>query len=344
MPAPDDAHYGTVANLLATERVVPFFGAGVHGRPPNRPFRPHQDLPSGSELAEYLYRYICEQHRHTLDERYREDLVRMSQYVAVMMGNGPLYNMLHGLFARPYPITPLHRLFADLAHATARRDGAPRPSIIVTTNYDDVMEEAYREAEVPFDTLTYLAEGIGQQKSDKGKFLFRTYEDHEHDHRGTVVHTPNEFAGFKLGGQGRPLVIKIHGAAHRGADTSDFSEDSYVVTEDDYIHFLMQSDVVPAPVMAELLKSHFLFLGYGLRDWNLRVILERIWGDQRLSYESWAVQKDPTKLDTKFWMRRGVEIVEADVQEYAQTLRQHIGARLPLEQRAGPALQHSAPR
>ena len=45
---------------------------------------------------------------------------------------------------------------------------------------------------------------------------------------------------------------------------------------------------------AKLRKSHFLFLGYGLRDWNLRVILHRIAGEQRLNYKSWAIQRHPT--------------------------------------------------
>ena len=47
----------------------------------------------------------------------------------------------------------------------------------------------------------------------------------------------------------------------------------------------------------QLRRSHFLFLGYGMRDWNLRVILHRIWGEQRLKYKSWAIQRDPDRLE-----------------------------------------------
>ena len=32
-----------------------------------------------------------------------------------------------------------------------------------------------------------------------------------------------------------------------------------------------------------------------MRDWNLRVILQRIWGEQRLDYRSWAIQRDPDR-------------------------------------------------
>jgi hypothetical protein len=45
------------------------------------------------------------------------------------------------------------------------------------------------------------------------------------------------------------------------------------------------------PLAVKLRKSHFLFLGYSLRDWNLRVIFHRILGAQRLKYKSWAIQQ-----------------------------------------------------
>ena len=66
---------------------------------------------------------------------------------------------------------------------------------------------------------------------------------------------------------------------------------------------------------AKLRKSHFLFLGYGLRDWNMRVILHRIAGEQRLTYKSWAIQRAPTDLDQKFWDRRDVDILDVDLDE-----------------------------
>ena len=66
-----------------------------------------------------------------------------------------------------------------------------------------------------------------------------------------------------------------------------------MVTEDDYIDYLAQTElaaVVPVSLAAKLRRSHFLFLGYTMADWNLRVVLDRLWGDEPLSYHSWAVQ------------------------------------------------------
>jgi SIR2-like domain len=84
-----------------------------------------------------------------------------------------------------------------------------------------------------------------------------------------------------------------------------------LVTEDHYIDYLSRTDIselVPAKLAATLRRSHFLFLGYSLSDWNPRVILHRIWGDQKLTYNSWAIQLEPKELDQKFWQKRGVEL------------------------------------
>src|SRR5205814_8999974 len=84
--------------------------------------------------------------------------------------------------------------------------------------------------------------------------------------------------------------------SHGGLDASPARElESFVVPEDDYIDCLAHSDIggaVPVALAAKLRRSHFLFLGYGMRDWNLRLVLGRIWGGEGISYRSWAVQPE----------------------------------------------------
>ncbi len=84
----------------------------------------------------------------------------------------------------------------------------------------------------------------------------------------------------------------------------------------------------------QLRRSHFLFLGYGMRDWNLRVILHRIWGEQRLKYKSWAIQRNPDKLEREFWGLRGVDVYDVPLEEYVPALEAALAElpRLP----AGP--------
>jgi hypothetical protein len=69
-----------------------------------------------------------------------------------------------------------------------------------------------------------------------------------------------------------------------------------------------------------------LFLGYGLRDWNLRVILHRIWGAQKLTYKSWAIQLHPDDLDREFWQKRDVEIYDVRLEDYVSELNKRVAA------------------
>jgi hypothetical protein len=78
--------------------------------------------------------------------------------------------------------------------------------------------------------------------------------------------------------------------------------------------------VIPVTLAARLQRSHFLFLGYTPRDWNLRVFLHRLWGHERLNYRSWAVQSAPDELVRELWRQRDVHTVDARVDEYVDAL------------------------
>jgi SIR2-like protein len=305
------AHYRMVARAIVEGRTVPFLGAGVNlcGRPPDQPWRQGHHLPSGAELAQYLartYGYppeeIC-------------DLVRVSQYVAVMTGSGPLYDELRRVLNADYPPTALHQLLAGLPALLRAKGHPPRAchQLIVTTNYDDMLERAFRAVDQTFDLVTYIADG-----DDRGKFL---HTPPAGDPR--VIERPNEYRDLSL--DRGPVVLKIHGAV----DRENPDRDSYVITEDHYIDYLTRtelSSLVPVQLAAHLKKSHFLFLGYSLRDWNLRVILHRIWGQQRLTYKSWAIQFDPTPVDQEFWHKRDVEILKLRLEEYVLGLQAELDA------------------
>lgn len=302
-------HFRNITNLLIDGRVVPFLGAGANlcGRPRSQAWRPETQafLPNGSELSHYLATvFSCP------DEI---DLTRVSQYVWVTNGSGDLYDKLHALFDRDYPPTALHRFLAELPGTLRAKGYPPRYQLIVTTNYDDLLERAFQAANEPYDLVSYLSEG-----ENRGKFL-HTKPDGE----STVITIPNQYRDLSL--DRRSVILKIHGAVVRHAP--DGEGDSYVITEDHYIDYLTRTELgnlIPVTVAAKLRKSHFLFLGYGLRDWNLRVILHRIAGEQKLTFKSWAIQREPTNLDQKFWGRRDVDILDLDIERYVYGLRGRV--------------------
>ena len=107
------------------------------------------------------------------------------------------------------------------------------------------------------------------------------------------------------------------------------SDDSYVITEDSYIDYLSGGDVgalIPIALWQRLTSSSLLFLGYSLSDWNLRVILNRIWGTRKLVGKSWAVQREPadpklSKIEQTLWdARENVELVYCELSEYVREL------------------------
>ena len=85
---------------------------------------------------------------------------------------------------------------------------------------------------------------------------------------------------------------------------------------------------MPVALAARLRRSHFLFLGYEMADWNLRLILNRIWGERPVGYRSWAVQRAPSPLAQAFWRRFDVAALDVDPQSYVELLERRLEARV----------------
>jgi DNA-binding SARP family transcriptional activator len=289
--APAQDHFGDVARTVLEGRVVPVLGADV------------------AELTARLA-----QRFGYPDDGGRVTLPRVAQYVATMKGSGPLYDELHELLDADLPPTPLHRFLASLS-ARLRDRGVPH-QLLVTTSYDTALERAFEEAGEPFEVVSYLAVG-----RNRGRFCHITP-----DGIGRLIEQPNTYA-TELSLKRNTVILKLHGQVER---TPAREWESFVVTEDDYIDYLAQTEVaaaVPVSLAATLRRSHFLFLGYTMADWNLRVVLHRLWGDQPLSYHSWAVQPEPKPLEREFWHRRDVDVLELSFEEYAETLGRYLGTQ-----------------
>jgi hypothetical protein len=320
-------HCATVVREMVRGRVIPVLGAGVnlYGRPPGTAWVPGTFLPSADELTRHLAERFGYPRGETLD------LVRVSEYASVMLGSGPLYDELHQLFDANYPIGPVQQFLAELPRRLRQANRPGCCPLIITTNYDDALERAFGGTNgngEPFDLVSYIADG-----DHRGKFAHWPPGG-----RPTLIEIPNQYSQLKPGEQA--VILKIHGAVDRGPDAE---WDSYVITEDHYIDYLARTEIhnlVPVKLTALLSRSHFLFLGYSMRDWNLRVILHRIWGEQKLRYNSWAIQHDPDQLDRKFWEKRGVDVLDVPLEEYVPALTAALETELG--QQAGQ--QPAAPR
>lgn len=317
-----ETHYRSVARAISDGRLTPFLGAGANlcGRDGEEwgPDHRGRQLPSGAELA----RYLADEFDYPYESR--DDLVRVSQYIATMDGPGPLFLKLHELFDADYPPSPLHLFLARLPRLL-REGGRPRAhQLIVTANYDDALERAFRAEREPFDLVSYMALG-----AHTGKFVHWQCSEAGLATEGQVIEEPETY--IELSPEARTVILKIHGLVDRMTEEARW--DSFVITEDHYIDYLTRTNLaklVPVNVLNRFKRSNFLFLGYGMRDWNVRAMLHDIWRGQQTSglYNSWAVLLDPEEIDERSWRSRNVEIIDVPLDEYVSALDAHVGERL----------------
>jgi DNA-binding SARP family transcriptional activator len=289
-------HHAAIQRALISSRLVPVMG-----------LKTASGAPDPANAAERLARtFGC-------PAEVASSLTRVAQYVTVTHGVGPLYDELDALYGSDYEPGAAHRLLASLPPLLRERE-LPQ-QLIVTTGYDTTLERAFREAGEPLDVVSYIALG-----PDRGKFLHLTAEG-----SARVIDEPNLEIGLTT--DERTILLKIHGGS---GGYGDRDRESYVVSEDDYIDFLagtQASGLLPVGLAARLRRSHFLFLGYELEEWTLRVFLRRLWGEERLAYRSWAVGSATDRLAAEYWRRRGVEPIDVELDPFVEELARRLADR-----------------
>ena len=120
----------------------------------------------------------------------------------------------------------------------------------------------------------------------------------------------------------RPYLLKIHG------DIID--EKSLVITDEDYIQFVLRMTDKPKykPIgermLTHLAKRTTLFIGYSLRDYNLRLLFKSLrWGlDDAQVPPTYSVDFEPDVLIRDVWQerRRHVQFIEKNLWEFVPHL------------------------
>jgi len=298
-----DEHCQIVASLFRRGAAVPILGESVNlcgtsaGREQHS--RGRRPPPTEAELVDAL--------AATFDCPPSDagDLMSVADYVTVMYGFGELYEELRKLLANDYQLCPLHRLLAESPKAM-RGAGQCRGLVILTTNYDTALEQAFHEEKEPFDLVAY----------DRNMF---THYPPEGD--PVRIDAPNRYSAVKP--EERPVIVKLRG----GVDLAVQSQDGYVITEED--HLDLSGSGIPArlPVFlrAHLDGAAHLFLGQNARLRGVRMVLNQILGARRpYSRKDWTVETDPDEAEMRFWTQKDVELMNVDLEDYAEALSQHL--------------------
>jgi hypothetical protein len=293
--------YPEIYKALMEGKVIPFLGAGAplyDRNPGNTPWLQTRKgeakvchLPTAGELAEYLAQTT------SLPLEEKAELTKMAQYFEAVRGTAILRERLREIFSYGQAPTPLHEF---LAHVRS-------PLLIVTTNYDDMMERALQKRRKRYDVVVHL--------TDQDMVLWCRHGDREpkEEHPENVLIDLDKVS----------VVYKIHGAIDRRANENG----QYVITENDYVEFfarMMRQAVVPNMIVKEFQKRPFLFLGYGLYDWNLRVIfnaIQKFHGDSRV--RSWAIETLSKPVERKLWESRNVTVYDGlTLKQFLKELKQ----------------------
>ncbi|HYN38704.1 MAG TPA: SIR2 family protein [Rhodospirillales bacterium] len=296
-------NYQIIVPQLLKGAVIPFLGAGASMF--------HRNLlggqaccpPSATELAHRLAKTA--QLNGNLDEfkQIVEDLPRIASYFEhVELDRDGLRDELKSVFDNDFEPNILHRLLAQIA--------AKQPVLIITTNYDDMIERAFQAANVPYHlVLTAIEELQVKYREPDGETL-----------------EPIDPQTLKISLKQASIIYKMHGSVDRKRNSDD---DHFVITEEDYVSFL-GSVLVPPAISALFLTRRFLFLGYSLRDWNFRVMLSQRLQEAGKLKKSWAIQNKPNIIEMKLWEKKNVEIFDMDLLNFAQDMSDQVQQKLPV--------------
>lgn len=303
-PAPDvmEPPYGILRDYFQRGDIVPFLGAGASlgPRAKDAVFKgPDPDfLPTGGELSEWLAR------KCGFPEQPATDLARVASYFQIQSTREDLTDSVRQVFQPDYAPRAIHELLAD----------SPKPLLIITTNYDDLIERAFRSRKKPFHLVTY-PEG----DENAGSVVCWKHGDDK-----PIVTPPADLA-LKVG-EDATIIYKMHGSIMKEEALRQW--ESFLITEEDYVRFLSRmtssGSVIPATFMVHLRKSALLFLGYGLRDWNMRVMLEMLQSgrDKGKRRPAWAIQYKPLPVERRLWDHRHVRIFDIDLETFAARMKE----------------------
>ncbi len=301
--------YGAIWKLWNKGRIVPFLGAGASliGRLPNQEWNAQDPpfMPNGTELSNLL---ADEATYPSNDKRERSDLSKVSSYYNDLLGRRNLRARLRELFNREASPATLHEMVASI----------PVPQVIITTNYDGLIERAFHNAQKPYDLVIHPTD----RRAFANAVLWQPYGADE-----PKPVKPNE---LYIDLATTTVIYKMHGTV----DAQKSELDSFVITEDDYVEFLSRMTnrtAMPDLFMEYFYERSFLFLGYSLQDWTLRVILKNLHkqlaqraqaADEQEPTHSWAIQFQPTEVERRLWERRNVSIFDLTLQEFVANLQQ----------------------
>jgi hypothetical protein len=281
-------HFDRLVRLIEEGRITFFLGAAIHRQKNLMAKEFHQEL---ARLFE------C--------EALNVEKFAVAQYIADRFGRENLYAEIRKLFANT-TLGPgeTDELFAAWKGFKTRSGKALPFPMVMTTNYDDVLERRLADAGLPYHLLSYQSDG-----PDRGRFYHRAT-----DSGLRVIERPRHIRAFS----DAFVVVKLNG----GIDREGRIPESYTTTRLDYWDLAARiPDVLPAVVQEKLSANPLLFLGHGLAAPDIESVV-RFAHRNHPGPRSWAIVKKDEGIE--YWRQCGVEIINRPVDPYVNELHRRL--------------------
>jgi hypothetical protein len=255
---------------------------------------PSFSLPTGRELANRLAEYAG----FAREEVDVDDLLEVASGFELFAGRHHLQEELEDIFGCNQDVGPLHHFLAGFA----------APLLIVTTNYDTIIERAFRERGREFHVIMTPMEGDA-----RGHILWWA--------PGAIEPTVYRATQFVPTPEDLPMIYKIHG----GFDPAG-KWHGCVISEDDYFEIggrIYESSLLPSIVGAKLQYSSLLFLGYSLRDIHVRHLVSRFRRSSK-AQAHYLVSKKLSRFDRARFGGLGVHTYELTIREFLEGLQSTV--------------------
>jgi hypothetical protein len=334
---PAEAHYREV--LEESDHLILFLGASANADDHEGPWREESEPrypPDDRELAGLLAEQVNWDHGSV-------DLAEVAQRVRTLKGDRDVFTPIRPMLAVDSEPGPVHMFLADLPRRLARKGGEKRYPMIVTPKYDLALERAFRARREEFDVAVFM----GPETPHPGRFAHVPYDDvyvtsggaYGWDGKSPIpIPVGNKYSNFPIvngpdGGElKRTVIVHLNGAVDDAEGGIPWLR-NYVITEDHYIDYMSDraaQEIVPGQILAQLQDSNYLFLGYTIADWRLRVFLKRIWkGEDLGSVRHWAIAPAPDELEQRLWSRLRVDLFRSPLNDYLRGFADFLDAGPP---------------
>jgi SIR2-like domain len=247
-----------------------------------------------------------------------DPLTSITSYYENKVGRDSLWFNLGRVISGKNQTTNTHALIAAAAKQHSAQHSRPAQDyLILTTNYDCLMEDALDKAKVDYVVLT-------MRKSDQ-KVLVRFSDGIDDHEKLSKEHTekfyPQQFYMEKT----EPLVLvcKMHGCLNPRLNLAD---DGVIISDNDYVDYIEQMNstqgTIPAYVRKIMQDKPFLFLGYSFGDWNVRSVFQSIRKkrSENLKFRDFAVTSYLGEYEQQFFHTNNVAVLKTDLNTFSEGL------------------------